>query len=345
LQEKAMQDPRKDKPQSDATSEFGTRSRDAEHAFGSNDDAPAVIVYKNVSAPDNKNAKPAAEKPAQDKTAEEKPGLYDFTPYRSREPRPQAGFDPFDMDDVDYSGGRDADNDAYGDDDEDPRADDPLFRIAERILPDRPDITNTLDVISNVDIDSLIAAGIIEEEMRGHMPDKQVDRLTAASLLAGADNAYDVLEEVPKKIADLMVDFNLASFDQHMEPKEFALLSMDVQRLVIAFNAADLEELSKGLRNQNTFAPDDDTLAETAAFLAAASKNRHEKPTEGDIRLIRRAATAFNEVSQTLSLDIQMNMTADNALVVVNKNEMSALENRSLKKSAQKKNEPKPPKH
>jgi hypothetical protein len=332
-----MSQPRKNEPEKDAKpdpkSDFKPNHRDGDHSFDDDDGQPSFVV-SHVKPP----APPAD--PAKSST-------YDFIPYRSKEPRPQPGFDPDAVDDVDYHSiyGRDDDDDLDGDEDYDPRMDDPLFRIAARILPERPEIMNTLDVISNVDVDSLIAAGIIEEEMRGHLPDKQVDRLTAASLLAGAENAYDVLGEVSKKTGELMVDFNMVSTADNPSPQEFAQYSMDIQRLVIAFNAADLEELSKGLRSQNMFAPDEEALAETAAFLVAASQNRSEQPTQGDIRLMQRAARAFNEVSQILPLDIEMRMTGDSGLAVYNKNALDAHEVRKLQKNTAKKNEPKPPKH
>ncbi|MFN7113916.1 MAG: hypothetical protein ACK4PK_06100 [Alphaproteobacteria bacterium] len=333
-----MSQPRRNEPEKDAKpdakSDFKLNHRDGDHSFDDDDGQPSFVVS---------NVKPPA--PPADPN---KPVTYDFIPYRSKEPRPSPGFDPDAVDDVDYRSvyGRDDDDDDFdGDEDYDPRMDDPLFRIAARILPERPEIVNTLDVISNIDVDSLIAAGIIEEEMRGHLPDKQVDRLTAASLLAGAENAYDVLGEVSKKTGELMVDFNMVSTAENPSPKEFAQYSMDIQRLVIAFNAADLEELSKGLRSQNVFAPDEETLAETAAFLVAASQNHREQPTQGDIRLMQRAARAFNEVSQILPLDIEMRLTGDSGLAVYNKNALDAHEVRKIQKNAAKKNEPKPPKH
>jgi len=331
-----MQEPRKNEPEKDARegakSDFKPNLRDGEHSFDDDDGQPAFVVSR---------VKPPAPPESKDK-----PVRYDFIPYRSKEPRPEAGFNPDDVDDIDYNGVYgDDDEDNTFDDDEDQRMDDPLFRIAARLLPDRPEIVNTLDVISNVDIDSLIAAGIIEEEMRGHLPDKQVDRLTAASLLSGAENAYEVLGEVSKKTADLMVDFNMVSTTGNPSPQEFAQLSMDIQRLVIAFNAAELEELAKGLRSQNIFAPEEEQLQEAAAFLVAAAQNRSEKPTQGDIRLMQRAARAFNEVSQILPLDIEMRPSGKAGIAVYNKNALDAHEVRNLKKGAAKKNEPKPPKH
>jgi len=334
-----MQDPRKNKPQNgdarpdfNRASDFTSRVRDAEHSLDGDDGTPAAVI--------NKGVKPPA--PQNDNSAKDKPVTYDFIPYRSNEPRVKPGFDPEMMDDVDY-------NSAFGEDDDDenddPRMDDPLFRIAERLLPDRPEILNTLDVISNVDLDSLIAAGIIEEEMRGHMPDKQVDRLTAAALLSGAENAFDVLGEVSKKTADLMVDFNMVAVDKPPTPQEFAKLSPDIQRLVIAFDAADMEELAKGLRSKTAFVPDDEALGEIAHFLAAASQNRSAPATPGDIRLMQRAARAFNEVSSLLPLDIELRMNSETGMAVYNKNALDAPEVRRIKKPGTPKNEPKPPKH
>jgi hypothetical protein len=333
--EKTMQKPRKNEPEKNdgahKSPDFKPMLRDGDHTLDDDGEPAFVVSHRKPPAPPGNRDKPVT---------------YDFIPYRSKDMRPPPGFDPDALDDIDYSGGYDDDDDDDPDaSDDNPRFDDPMFRIAARLLPERPEIMNTLDVISNVDVDSLIAAGIIEEEMRGHLPDKQVDRLTAASLLTGAENAYEVLGEVSKKTADLMVDFNMVSMDGNPKPQDFAQYPMDIQRLVIAFNAADLEELAKGLRGQSVFAPDDSVLTQTAEFLVAAAQNRSEKPTQADIRLMQRAARAFNEVSQILPLDIEMRMTGESGLAIFNKNAPGVHEVRTLKKAAGRKNEPKPPKH
>lgn len=332
MQDPNKNDPRKGKDASgekpEAPSAFNLKKRDGDYSLDGDDARPAVPAPPTPAKPTNEPIK------------------YDFTPFRSGQGSLPPGFDPDDVDDIDYGLPFNASGDYTGDDEYDEREDDPMFRIAERILPERPEILNTLDVISNVDFDSLVAAGIIEEEMRGNMPDKIVDRLTSAALLAGADNAYDVLDEIPKKIGDLMVDFNLASAAGNPEVPEFSQLHMDIQRLVIAFAAADFEGLSKGLRNGTTFAPDDDEMESAASFLVDASRNRSDKPTKGDIKLMQRAARAFNEVSQIMPLDFELRLTKDNGLAMYMKDDMAAPDASAGKKAQnQKKNEPKPPKH
>lgn len=355
MQEPNSNDPRKGddasgKKPAAPSSDFRLKWRDGDHDLSGDDKTPSVAYPTKpnppriVIEPTDQNA--LGSKPAESDPAKSPPIKYDFTPYRSGEGRMPTGYDPDDVDDVDYGMPFDASGNYTGDDDdEDPREDDPMFRIAERILPERPDILNTLDVISNVDFDSLVAAGIIEEEMRGNMPDKTVDRLTSAALLAGAENAYDVLDEVPKKIGDLMVDFNLASAVGNPEIPEFSQLSMDIQRLVIAFAAADFEGLSKSLRNGTAYAPDDDEMESAANFLVDASRNRSDKPTKGDIKLMQRAARAFNEVSQIMPLDFELRLTKDNGLAMYSKSDLDAPNASAGKKAEnQKKNQPKPPK-
>lgn len=324
-------DPKKENSAQDFLSRAG-----GDFSLDDTDDSPAAVFHKKARPPQ----KPAADnKPP----AEDKPGLYDFVPYRGNRQMP-VGFDPDSVDDIDYNG-------IYGDDDpddddDDPRLDDPLFRIAARLLPERPEILNTLDVISNVDLDSLIAAGIIEEELRGHLPDKQVDRLTAAALLAGAENAYEVIEEVSKKTAELMVDFNMVAAAENLPADEFSRLAPDIQRLILAFNAADMEELSKGLRNGTAFVPDEDALAGLADFLAKTTQNRSAaNSTEGDDRLMKRAARAFNEVSDQLPLEIELRPSGEKGLAVYNKNAIDAPEVGRIKRPNTPRNQPKPPKH
>lgn len=343
-----MSDPKKNEPHKkpvppanendkSATSAFRLRWRDSEHDLGGDDDTPAV-AYPSKPNPPRLVVEPPKDEPAK----------YDFTPYRKGSSLP-TGFNPDDVDDVDYDSPFGPSGDYAGDDDDDmdERDEDPMFRIAERLLPARPEIINTLDLISNVDFDSLVAAGIIEEEMRGQLPDKTVDRLTAAALLSGADNAYDILEELPKKTADLMVDFNMASAAGNAEAPEFSQLSPNIQRLIIAFSAGDFESLAKGLKNQTTFAPDDDSMMQAAEFIVDASRSRSEKPTKGDVRLLGRAAKAFNEVSELMPLDFELRQSNDNTFIIQNKSELDPQTDRNMKKSAgnNKRNQPKPPKN
>lgn len=341
-----MQNPKDNNPRKDsdrdsrkpdsASSAFNLHWRDGDHSIDGDDNTPAVAF-------------PGKPNPPRIVIEDDAPKKYDFNPYRKDEGRMAPGFDPDDVDDIDYdlpfgpSGDYKGD---VGDDDYDPRVDDPMFRIAERILPDRPDIMNTLDIISNVDFDSLVAAGIIEEEMRGKTPDKNVDRLTAAALLSGADNAYDVLDEVPKKTADLMVDFNMASAAGDPDAPQFARLSMDIQRLIIAFTAADFESLSKGLRNGTMFGPEAEEMYSAASFLVDASRNRSDKPTKGDIQLMNRAARAFNDACEMMQLRIGLQPAGEEGLALVKRSELDAPESSVAKKAAnQKKNQPKPPGH
>lgn len=344
-----MQNPKNNNPRKDndgqnnkpsAAAAFNLHRRDGEYTIDGDDNTPAVAF-------------PTKPNPPRFIVVDDKPASYDFTPYRSGDGRLAPGFDPDDFDDVDYETPFGPSGDYNGDDDDDdydPRLDDPMFRIAQRILPERPEILHTLGVISNVDFDSLVAAGIIEEEMRGHAPDKNVDRLTAAALLAGADNAYDVIEDVSKKTADLMVDFNMASAVGNPETPEFARLSMDIQRLIIAFTAADFEELSKGIRGGTVIPPEPDEMYSAAAFLVDASRNRSDKPTKGDIQLVNRAARALNEVCEMMDMRIALAPASEKqGLTLVQKNELDDMEapnNKTAQKAAnQKKNQPKPPRH
>lgn len=230
----------------------------------------------------------------------------DFVPYRpnggSDAPTEYDEFGMYDDDEEDDSG-------FWGEDDD--MEDDPLYNIANQLLPDRPEINLTINSIDHFDTTCLVAAGVIEEEMRDQMKDSQVDQLTAAALLVGAQNFDDIAPELSHQTVSLVDAFMAAVESGTPSPTYFKSLDMQTQRLMVAMMTADLEMLHKGMRDGSVIAPPDYELEMVGSFLADASRSAAAKPTPADIRLMKRAARVFNEVSHALPLDVKLTAKPD----------------------------------
>lgn len=235
----------------------------------------------------------------------------------------------------------DGDSDFWGEDDD--MEEDPLYNIANQLLPDRPEINVTINSIDHFDTTCLVAAGVIEEEMRGHMKDALVDQLTAGALLVGAQNFDDVAANLSHQTVSLVDAFMAAVENGTPSAPSFKSLDMQTQRLMVAMMTADLEMLHKGMHDGSVIAPPDYELEMVGSFLADASRSAAAKPTPADIRLMKRAARVFNEVSHALPLDVKLTAAAD-GFNLVEKNAAPAP--KEIKPRQNKpKGTPKPPRH
>lgn len=264
-----------------------------------------------------------------------------FVPYRpnggNRLQRPTE-YDEFGMYDDD-----DEDDSAFWGEDDD-MEDDPLYNVANRILPDRPEINVTINSISNFDVTCLVAAGLVEEEMRGRTKDTLVDSLTSAALLVGAENFDDVAANLSAETVSLVDSFMAAVENGTPSTPSFRSLDMQTQRLMVAMMTADLEMLSKGMKDGSVIPPSDFELETVGRFLADASRQAAEKATSGDVRLMKRAAKAFNEVSHALPLDVKMRQAEDLGFDLVDKNTPEPPK-AAKQQPSKPKGKPQPPRH
>ena len=265
----------------------------------------------------------------------QKPLSDDFTPYRPKGTSDApTQYDEFGI----YDDDADEDDSAFWGEDDD-MEDDPLYNIANQLLPDRPEINVTINSIDHFDTTCLVAAGVIEEEMRDHMKDEQVDHLTAAALLVGAQNFDDVAPELSHKTVSLVDAFMAAVENGTPSPGYFKSLDMQTQRLMVAMMTADLEMLHKGMRDGSVIAPPDYELEMVGSFLADASHSAADKPTPADVRLMKRAARVFNDVSHALPLEVKLAAKPDGYELV----EKNAAPQEIKPKAPKPKGTPKPP--
>jgi hypothetical protein len=203
------------------------------------------------------------------------------------------------------------DDDGWDEDLDGPLERDPaIFAFAEKILPKTGEIARALELVTNLPIESLVMAGILEEHMRGNMPDAQVNSLVAAAILSGCANYEDICDEFAPRTRAAVDDFYtvLQTFDNGMVNMGiYADLSMDGQRSYIASVAADLELFEKEMTSGGSYPlPDAMEMRRMGEFLAAASRVPAEKPCRGDVQMMIRTMQAFNRLSDMMGLNVDL---------------------------------------
>ncbi len=242
--------------------------------------------------------KPAASEPA--KKAEQKPA-----------PKPQAEpakFDPKDLEALPFPEERD-DDDEWEDEKERLNDQEHVFEAARGMLPRRKAVRNALEDLSNLDMDSVIAAGFIEEAFRGKLKDNEVDDLTVAALCLDAQNFDDMYQELSPGAVGIVDELRMAD-DEEDPARRMAMLQSferDSARVFIAFATADMKMLQHFMAEDDIDAPEGPSAEEHEEFgaeIAAVAQG-------GDRSLVKRAVKAYNEISEALGYNPRLNLQAD----------------------------------
>jgi hypothetical protein len=187
------------------------------------------------------------------------------------------------------------------------RDQDRAFEAARSFLPFRKEIRAALDSISNLHMQAVIAAGILEETYRGRMPDQNVDNMIVAALCFGANNFDDIADRLTPEAVG-MVDELLMMAEEEDEGTRLQIargIEPDTKRVFLANAIADLDMI--------TYEIDNDT-----ADAAPPHKKEHDllaafimETTYGvDNKLIDRAVTSFNTVSRAAKIDTLLQQNA-----------------------------------
>lgn len=186
---------------------------------------------------------------------------------------------------------------------------DPLYNIACQLLPDRPVIRTTLDNIYNIDFIGLVTAGVIEQTCRGKLSDVETDRLTAAALMAAAENRGEVVALLPAGTVTLAQ--KLVAFAANPILESGTELTRDETCLYEAYLIAKLEAVHKGVKI-DTYVDnngiDFNKVADVLTALTAITPEELETP------FAKRAKDCFNAVAKSLDLSKELEISNDNKL-------------------------------
>lgn len=162
---------------------------------------------------------------------------------------------------------------------------------AYSFLPRRPEIQNAIELAARLDIEGVIAAGVIEEHFRGVLDDDEVDSYAAAALLVDAPN-FDRISKSFSPLAVAIVDeIRMAEDEKVFEDMLANLGSMEpeTKRVYMATQIAQMEAVQQDIR-AGIEPPEQEYHEDMGAMIAAAAPGT-------DSSLVRRAVSIFNEVS------------------------------------------------
>ena len=231
-------------------------------------------------------------------------------------------------DEIDMNEG-DIDAETYDDDDDsddnyedewqilldiDEEAQDNLLSFARQVLPDTQEISKTLDNIDYIDFDAVAAAMIVQEEFRDRLSIEEVDRMTAAALLAAShdmDSVAEILDPQTVELADV-VRQNLNRRDNGEDLFGFIESSDPAQRVFFAFHIAEVVNIAIDMEMDEDLVPGDDELGYIADMLADMAEAAQIDP-----HLLERAVKNFNDLSEKAGQGIRIRLDEDNLISVL----------------------------
>ncbi|HYD17615.1 MAG TPA: hypothetical protein VEF76_03955, partial [Patescibacteria group bacterium] len=167
-----------------------------------------------------------------------------------------------------------------------------IIDAAKYLLPKHDEILRALEEASDLNMQGVIAAGLLENHYRDRIEDEDVDSMSAAALLVDADNFDDIAGNFAPMTAGIAGEIRDAENADDMEDYLIALAQMEPEskRVFIALQVADLEAAQEDLK-EGRDGPDAEDHEEMAEMISAASDGVEKG-------LVRRAVSLFNEVSR-----------------------------------------------
>ncbi|MBI1216176.1 MAG: hypothetical protein GC185_10200 [Alphaproteobacteria bacterium] len=177
---------------------------------------------------------------------------------------------------------------------------DRAFDAARGFLPRRQQIRDALEEISNLEMQAVVAAGILEETYRGKLKDQTVDDMIVAALCYDAQNFDDIAEFVTPEVVGMVDEMRMMAEEEN-DARRLQMaqsLETDTKRVFLANAIADLDMV--------TYECDSGS-----ADAAPPSKEEHDMLAEYimattygvETPLIQRAVTSYNTVSQIAGID------------------------------------------
>ncbi len=188
-----------------------------------------------------------------------------------------------------------------------------LTEIARNLLPQHDEIMDALFYVTHLDILGLMTAATVEDEFRGRLDDAAVDRLTAAALIVGGENAETIKDFFSTETASLIEEFldALAAPDAKRRQNKISGFSVDAKRLYLASIAADLEITRRNLAEGNETPPSKSQMDAMAALIAQSAAMR-----DVDTGILHRIVFTYNKLAENLGLSQTLQQKADGTVFV-----------------------------
>lgn len=178
---------------------------------------------------------------------------------------------------------------------------DALRDLADKALPRTPEVAKALDHREELELISLLTAVTVQEEFKGKISARDLDRLTAAALLIGANNIdeiYDQFSRATTSIADEFIMMNMQE-DRDERMEEIRGFSQGAKRLLFCSIIAELNTTADGLAKGYAMAAPREGLLSVARVVAAVADG-------ADAHLVAKTQALFNKVSELSGHDLVM---------------------------------------
>lgn len=216
---------------------------------------------------------------------------------------------------------------------------DPLYDWACHLLPiERPEIITALQMVSNIDHMCLITARVIEDELRGKLKDSEVDSLTAAAILLGAENYPSIIDEFELPTIDNVAQYSNLMLLEEVNNMPYSDFSASARRFFIASHIARLEAVDKSMDGGLPVLMNARDMGSIAADIMRESRTHKNQKHKGDHALYSRAVDIYNRVSDHAEL-MGVLILRDDKTVTIETRDVLA-EEALLKKLKKKANQP-----
>jgi hypothetical protein len=233
-----------------------------------------------------------------------------FTPYRGMNAPPMGGMPGMGMDDMDDDDfGMGSEEDAMMQRDWEARQE-RTFDAAGSMFRHEHAITNALTLVSNLEIQSVVAAGILYEQYQG-LPKQRRDDMVIAALVMDAENFDDIAGELSPETVG-MVDEILrleAEPDRKARMVQAESLEPDSKRIMMAMLIADMEMTMHEIHDMGEPGMPKAQQMQAAEFIQALAPG-----VDKSLRL--RAVDTFNLVSVATDNGATLKEKPDGSLIL-----------------------------
>ncbi|TAL35540.1 MAG: hypothetical protein EPN97_07125 [Alphaproteobacteria bacterium] len=271
-----------------------------EFAFGEEPDAPAVDLTKSEPP------KPPVKSDAPVKLTKED---LDFVPYRGMDEPPSTGrrIPIRDLDEEERIAREE--DEAWGDRAME-EAQERVFDAAGAMFRHNHEITNVLTLLSNLEMQSVIAAGILWEQYE-HLPPRRMNDMMIAALALNAENFDDICGDLTPESVGMVDELRMMAEEPEEEVRLLHTqnLEPDSKRVLLALTIADLEMTLHEMHDMGDPGPDKAEHDKLATFISALAPGV-------DRSLRERAIAAFNVVSRATDNGTTLKDQPDGAIAV-----------------------------
>jgi hypothetical protein len=269
-----------------------------EFAFGDEPDAPGVDLTKQTPKP---KSEPKPDEPVK-LTKED----LDFKPYRGMN-ADRREIPIMDMDDEERIL---REEEEAWEDRAMEEAQERTFEAAGSMFRHNHEISNVLSILSNLEMQSVIAAGILWEQYE-HLPPRRQNDMMIAALALNAENFDDICGELTPEAVGMVDELRMMGEepDEELRLIQTQNLEPDSKRVLLALTISDMEMTLHEMHDMGDPGPSKEEHDKLANFIQALAPGV-------DRSLRERAIAAFNVISRATDNGTTLKEQPDGAIAV-----------------------------